>query len=349
MSNWGIIGHEWAVQHLRRSLEHDRLAHAYLLRGPRNIGKALLARRLAQRLVCETVSPDPCGTCRGCRRVLHGNHPDVRTMSLQEQASAGKETTSRELKIDTIRAWQHDIDVRPFEAPCRVFILDDAETLTDQAANALLKTLEEPPPYAVLLLLAQGDGDLLPTIESRCQSLKLRPLPRGVVAAALRERATTLDPAEADLLAAWSGGRIGWALHVLDAPGELDDLRDRIDRLAALHAAPLGDRFRWAEERAKEYRSNPMDIDAWLSLWQTWWRDILLYSADYPTAATNNDRGPVLAAIAATVSLSAAHAFLRRLATARQQLRDNVNPQLVFEHLVLHLPGTGSLPATRSS
>src|SRR5689334_2021482 len=189
--NWGIIGHEWAVDFLRRSLAGARAAHAYLLSGPAGVGKALLALRLAQALNCERGGPDPCLACRACKRIERGNHPDVRVAGMASQAAglkADEAARQKDLKIDTVRDWQSDISLRPYKGRRRVFILHDAERLTEAAANAMLKTLEEPPPYATIILVANSGGDLLPTIVSRCQPLRLRPVPRAKVVAALRER-----------------------------------------------------------------------------------------------------------------------------------------------------------------
>ena len=338
MENWGLIGHTWIVDYLRHSTATGRGSHAYLFAGTTGIGKALLALRLAQRLVCDTGGPDPCLVCRACKRVEHGNHPDVRWSSLVHQAADAKEEAkSRELKIDTVRGWQRDIDMRPFEARSRVFVLDDADTLTEQAANALLKTLEEPPPYAVLILIAQGVGDLLPTVVSRCRVLKLRPVGRDLIAAALIHR-FNVSAGDAALLAAWSGGRIGWAIRFLDQPDLIEQQQARLDVLAGLHAAGQVARLKWAEERAKEYRSDHETVSTWLTLWQSWWRDVLLVGAQCGDAITHLDRRDDLQALAGKTSLGDAQRFLVRLDTARQQLADNVNPQLALEHLVLHLP-----------
>ena len=185
-TRWGIIGHEWAIEFLRRSISRGRTAHAYLLSGPAGVGKALLALRLAQALNCETGGPDPCLACRACKRIERGNYPDVRIGGMAAQAAGLKPEDAarqKELKIDTVREWQSDINLRPYEGRRRVFILHDAEKLSDAAANAMLKTLEEPPPYATLVLVANTAGDLLPTIVSRCQPIKLRPVPRAQVAA----------------------------------------------------------------------------------------------------------------------------------------------------------------------
>jgi DNA polymerase-3 subunit delta' len=338
MKNWGIIGHTAAVAYLRRSLLNGRGAHAYLLSGPAHIGKALLALRLAQRLLCERAGADPCLECRACKRVAHGNHPDVRFISLAAQHAAGKPdaAVSKELKIDTVREWQRDIDLRPFEADRRVFILDDAQTLTEAASNALLKTLEEPPSYAVLILIAHGTGDLLPTIVSRCRLVRLGPVPRTTVAQALRERNVAAE--DAQLVAAWSDGRIGWALDAVANPDLLDQQQQRLDTLMQLGAVSRIERMRWAEERAKEYRGDTAAALDWIRLWQSWWRDVLLVHSGNEGLVTHLDRQPEVQQVAKGTALREVQQFLATLDAAPVQLADNVNPQLVFEHLVLHVP-----------
>lgn len=339
--NWGIIGHEWAIEFLRRSIAGGRVAHAYLLSGPAGVGKALLALRLAQALNCAAGGPDPCLACRACKRIERGNYPDVRVSGMAAQAIGLKPDEAarqKDLKIDTVREWQSDISLRPYEGRRRVLILHDAEKLGDAAANAMLKTLEEPPPYATLVLVANGDGGLLPTIVSRCQPLKLRPVPHMQIAAALRER-YGLDETEADLLAAWSAGRAGWALRMADAPEELAARRSQLDMLVALASQPRGAGFQWAEERAREYRGGDQAaVFAALDLWQSWWRDVMLSAAGCSDLVAHVDRRDELARAAARYPLADIHAFLARLAVAAQQLRENVNPQLALENVVLHLP-----------
>jgi DNA polymerase-3 subunit delta' len=340
--SWNIIGHEWAIDLLRRSIEGGHVAHAYLLSGPANVGKSLLALRIAQALNCEVGGPDPCLACRACKRIERGNHPDVRVAGMASQAAGLKPDEAqrqKELKIDTVREWQADINLRPYEGRRRVFILHDAEKLTDAASNAMLKTLEEPPPHATLILVANTAGDLLPTIVSRCQPIKLRPIPRAAVANALRER-YNLVAGDADLLAAWSGGRVGWALRMVDTPDELEARQSQLDALLALHGKPRGAAFRWAEERAKEYRGGEQAaVFAVLELWQSWWRDVMLAAAGCPEQIAHVDRRDQIAQAAGRYGLAEIHAFIARLDATARQLRENVNPQLALENALLHLPG----------
>jgi DNA polymerase III subunit delta' len=316
---WGIIGHAWAVDFLQRSIAAGRGAHAYLISG----------------------TAEPCLTCRSCRRIERSNHPDVRIAGMASQGASLKPDEAarqRDLKIDTVRQWQADINLKPFEGQHRVLILHDAERLTEAAANAMLKTLEEPPPYATLVLVANTAGDLLPTIVSRCQPIKLRPVPRAAVTAALVERLNLL-PEDAALLAAWSGGRPGWAIRMVQAPEEIELRQQQTADLLLLPSAGRDARFRWAEERAKAYRSGEQEqVFATLALWQGLWRDVLLLAADCPEQIVNLDRRAELTHLAQQVSLRDAQEFLTRLDAAARQLRENVNPQLVFENLGLHVP-----------
>lgn len=337
--HWHITGHEWAVTYLQRSLARGYQGHAYVISGPASIGKALLALRLAQALNCVRETDRPCLDCPVCRRITNGNHPDVRLAGMATQATglkASEAARQKDLKIGTIRAWQRDITLRPYEGRRRVFILHDAERLNEEASNAMLKTLEEPPPFATLILVANSDT-LLPTVVSRCQTLRLRPLPRQQVARALIEQGVPSD--RANLLAAWSGGRIGWAIHMAENQDALQLRQEQLDILLALQSQSRGARFRWAEERSKEYRGGEQDVVfAWIDLWQSWWRDVILVAAGCPETVTHIDRQAELTQMAQHYPLHEIYRFAARCSEVAQQLRDNVNPQLVLENLLLHLP-----------
>jgi DNA polymerase-3 subunit delta' len=338
---WNIIGHTWAIDHLRRSIAGGRAAHAYLISGPAEVGKGLMALRLAQALNCEQGGPDPCLECRTCGRIQRANYPDVRIAGLTSQAAglkAEEAARQRDLKIDTIREWQADITLRPYEGRRRVFILHDAERMSEAASNAMLKTLEEPPHYATLVLVANTAGDLMPTIVSRCQPIKLRPVPRALLAEELQRR-RSLSAGDAELLAAWSSGRPGWALRMVDNPDELEARQTLLDELAGLASLPRAEALRWAEEQSKLFRGGEQaNVYAALDLWQGWWRDVMLTSAGCSEAVTHIDRRKELELAAKRYTLPQLHAFLRRISQTAQQLRENVNPQLAIENVLLHLP-----------
>ena len=202
-ANWPVSGHDWAVLSLDRAVSADRPAHAYLISGPPQIGKATLARSLALALDCQAAeSARPCGQCRSCQLINAGKHPDAQLI----------EPDGARVKIDQVRALQHDLALRPIEGRYRVAIFDQFETATIEAQNALLKTLEEPPDYVVLIVLAADPELLLPTIVSRCQQMPLRPLTIAQVREALIKQ-WNVEPDQANLLAHFSGGRLGWAVN----------------------------------------------------------------------------------------------------------------------------------------
>ncbi|NNJ10028.1 DNA polymerase III subunit delta' [Chloroflexales bacterium ZM16-3] len=337
--SWNIVGHEWAVEQLRRSILAGSDAQAYLFSGPPGLGKAAIALQMAQALNCERSPGDPCQECRACRRIARGNHPDVRVAGMATQAAGLKPDEAarqKELKIATVREWQRDISLRPYEGRRRVLILHDAERLNEESSNAMLKTLEEPPDYATIILVANS-SELLPTIVSRCRVLRLRPLPRRQVAEALTARNIAAE--DADLLAAWSGGRVGWALQAAANPERITARQEHLDALMELGEQGRAAIFRWAEQRAKEYRGGEQEVVfAWLDLWQGWWRDVLLVTAGCPDSIVNIDRREDLARLAARHPLPAIHTFVGRIGAAAQQLRENGNPQLVLENMLLHMP-----------
>ncbi|WP_129677015.1 DNA polymerase III subunit delta' [Candidatus Chloroploca sp. Khr17] len=336
---WQILGHDWAIAQLKNNIQAGTDAHAYLISGVPGIGKALLALRFAQALNCEAGLGEPCLTCRTCRRIERGNHPDVRIASMATQAAglkADEAARQKELKIATIRAWQNDLSLRPYEARRRILILHDAERLNEEASNAMLKTLEEPPPYATLILVANSTN-LLPTIVSRCRVLRLRPLPRREVATALEARGIASD--EAATLAAWSGGRIGWAIQMLAQPEAIAQRDEQLESLLALSQQGVSAGLRWAEQRAKEYRTGEQaTVFAWLDLWQSWWRDVLLVAAGCAESVINLDRQEHLAQAARRYDARQAYTMVAKINQAVQQLRENGNPQLVLESVVLQLP-----------
>ena len=206
MSFEQIVGHERAVKILRRALETDRVAHAYLFTGPEGVGKATTARLFAKALLCLDGTDDACGECIACRKFDHGNHPDV-----IEIAPAGAQ-----MKIDQIREFQSRLAYAPVEGQWRVCILNPASALNVQASNALLKILEEPPEGNVLILLAQNTFSLLPTVVSRCQALPFMPLRFEEIVEFLCER-LGWDRIEAEKAASYAEGSIGQALALEDS------------------------------------------------------------------------------------------------------------------------------------
>jgi DNA polymerase-3 subunit delta' len=322
---WAIVGHEWAVTLLRRSLIESRIGHAYLITGSPQIGKTTLARTFAKALNCACPQTDkrPCDACRSCRLVGEDNHPDVRIV----------EPDGIYLKIQQVRDLQHQVALSPVEGRWKIYILREMERATAEAANALLKTLEEPPSYAVLILTAGEAEALLPTIVSRCQPVPLRPLSRQTVEQALMDRWQVL-PERASLLANLSGGRLGWAVEASRKPARLEQRSQRLDELQALLGQGHADRFTYAERLSRE----PVVLREVMGLWLTWWRDLLLVTHGSTAALTHQDRKMELQRWAEELQPQQARRAVEAIRTAIQGLDSHVNPRLTAELLMLNLP-----------
>jgi DNA polymerase-3 subunit delta' len=324
-TTWNIAGHDWAVRFLQRAVISNSVSHAYLFTGPSGIGKTTLARTLAAALLCQAKDTPPCGACRACDLLAKGSHPDLHIVA--------SERIGDSLKIEQVRDLQRQLALTPVEARWRVAILRRFEEATTSAANALLKTLEEPPPYVVLAVTASNADQLLPTIVSRCQQVPLRPIPVTMVQQALIER-WDVEPEQAELLAHLSGGRLGWAVRTLSDKAALQRRAQCLDDLHNLLAASTTERFRYAEKLAR----NPVATQETLDLWISWWRDVMLLTAKSNTPLTNVDRQSTLRDHARRFDVKRSAAVLDALRNAVDRLSHNANPRLTVEVLMLDLP-----------
>lgn len=321
---------------LQRSLRSGRLSHAYLIAGPPHVGKMTLAVGLSQAVNCESGEP-PCGVCRSCQRIAAGKHPDIKVMSLLS-AERPKEKPRTEIGIDDVRDMQHEASLPPYEGRYKVFVVDGTERLSTEAANSVLKILEEPPPRVLILLLSSREHELLPTVTSRCQRLEMRPLSASISREVLVQR-WGADPEKADLMARLSGGCLGWAVSALADAEYLERRRQDIAALNAVVSMSYRERFNVAAEWTRRFERSRDDIAGLLNLWLGWWRDVLLVRAGCPAAVTNIDLKSDLEAQAAQFiteeALSAAGSVFRAI----EQLSVNANPRLVLEVLMLAIPG----------
>lgn len=324
--NWNIVGHEWAVDMLKKHVIHGTMRHAYLFAGPPGLGRRTLALRFAQALNCQTPSEPgvPCGECRDCKQIASMQHPDLTIV--QADAEGGT------MKVDQIRDARKTLTYKPYQSKYRVALFLRFHEANDSAANALLKTLEEAPSYAVLILTADNPEQLLPTIISRCEVLRLRPLNVAEIQTALEDKG--YEARQSKLIAHISGGRFGYARHLLESESMLDERDARLNDLQTLISASRVEKFAYADKLSRDKDSMRQAILIWLS----YWRDVMLRTAQAETPLVNVDRNLEIEDVASRMDLSAARKTVTGLENTLEKMDRNVNTRLLAEVLLLDLP-----------
>jgi DNA polymerase-3 subunit delta' len=324
--SWQIAGHEWAARLLKGHIHGGEVRHAYLFTGPQGVGRRTLALQFAQALNCLN-PPAPgefCGECRICRQTAAMQHSDLAVLQAEKEGGI--------LKVEQVREVQHSLSLLPYEARYRVALLLRFQEANPNAQNALLKTLEEAPQRVVLLLTADSAESLLPTIVSRCEVLRLRPLALDRLQQELQDR--SLSPADARLLAHLSGGRLGEALRLKDDPGRLEQRRAFIDDLLHMLSASRRERFTYAEAVVKDKESLREGYGIWLSFW----RDLMLRTASPDLPLINLDMEVEINSLADQVDLPTARACVAALEQGITRLDGNLNGRLLTEVLLLDWP-----------
>lgn len=322
-SNWNLLGHDWAVDMLRRHIATGEARHAYLFAGPAGLGRRSLALAFARALNC-TNPPAPgesCGQCRDCKQITAMAHPDLAVIQAENEGGT--------LKVEHVREVKRTISLKPYQSKYRVALFLRFQEANPNASNALLKTLEEAPAHAILLLTADNPEALLPTIVSRCEVLRLRPLPLEQVEKELVRRGA--ESGQASLIAHVSGGRPGYAFRLLEDKSLLEFRGQRLDDLQKLLTASRVDKFAYAEKLAKE-----KDVMRQVFLvWQSFWRDVLLRAAKADSPLANVDRAEEIETLAQQLDLSVARRRVTETERAIRQMERNVNARLLAEVLLL--------------
>ncbi|HWP58746.1 MAG TPA: DNA polymerase III subunit delta' [Candidatus Acidoferrales bacterium] len=331
-----IVGHEHQLRSLRKSLECDRLHHAYLFVGPEGVGKKTVALALAKALHCRELRLDFCDHCPSCLSIRDGNCPDVHTVEPQP----GK----KDISIGQIRELIARLSLRSFSGKRKVALVDPADLMNYHAQNALLKTLEEPPENSLLILVAQNSGALLPTVLSRCVRVSFGFLPIAD-AASLIARATGLEPPESQLRAALALGSVGQALAWTNE--DIHDERKKwIERYAGLRAADCRAALGLAEELAAD-KERCAKVLRWLEGWS---RDLLAFRVTArPDMIRNVDLLDMLQRQAASASAEQLLEMLAELAFVREALKKTYNRRMILENFFVKLIGEPQALGPRSS
>jgi DNA polymerase-3 subunit delta' len=341
-----LIGHGDALAWLRRALQTGRFAHAYLITGPRSVGKRTFALEIAQALNCvaPNVEHRPDHTCQHCRLIQRMVHPDVRLVrraperrliSLKPPAVAGPQRDYS----DNVQFIQADAQLKPIMGRTKVYVIVNAEELAEDAGNRLLKTLEEPAPSVVFLLTAVERGGVLPTIASRCQEIRLRPSPRAELAEALVGLGT--DAERAAQLAALAGGRQGWAVSAARDAGLFEQQQTFARQLVEAVGGTRLDRLVRARSLSERWTTQPEMVRETLRVWMSWWRDVLLVQLGLTDRVVHLEptEQRALRAAADQVEPTAVRQATAALQQTLTDLDTNVNARLVLDLLLLRLPG----------
>ncbi len=318
-----IIGHEQIIEHFQNAIGMDKVSHSYILNGPRLSGKKMLAEAFAMALQCEKQGTEGCMECRSCKQAVSHNHPDIIYL-VHEKPNT--------ISVDDIRRQiNQDVAVKPYASPYKIYIVDEAEKMNLQAQNALLKTIEEPPAYVVILLLTSNADIFLPTILSRCIRLNLKPAANEKIRSYLMKNLQIPDY-QADISTAFAQGNVGKAIQLASSE-HFNELKESaiqlMKRLKDIDVYEMGE----AVKQISEYK---MSVNDYFDIMLVWYRDVLMYKA------TMDINGLIFKEQVYDIKKQASHSsyhgiqeILKALDKAKTRLNANVNFDIVIELLLL--------------
>lgn len=318
-----VVGHKDILKYISSAVENNRVSHAYILNGERGSGKKMLANLFAMTLLCETGDNEPCGKCHSCKQAESGNHPDIIRVTHEKPNS---------ISVDDIRTQVNNtVDIKPYQGPYKVYIIPQADMMTPQAQNAILKTIEEPPSYAVFLLLTENAETLLPTINSRCVMLKLRNIKDTLIKKYLMENLEIPDY-KADMCTAFAQGNMGRAIMLANSDHFNEIREEAVQLLKHINEMELNE----IVAAVKNMSVYKLEITDYLDIIMIWYRDVLLYKATKEIdKVVFKDQLQSIKEQARKSSYEGIELILESLEKAKARLKANVNFDLVMELLFL--------------
>ena len=318
-----ILGNEMVKDHFKKAIQNHKISHAYILTGEAGMGRKSIANAFAMTLLCEKGGSEPCMMCHSCKQVMSGNHPDLIYVTHEKPGSIG---------VDDVREQINDtIMIRPYSSYYKIYIVDEAEKMTVQAQNALLKTIEEPPAYGIIILLTTNADTFLQTILSRCVRLDFRPLRDTLVTQYLQEKYDLTDY-ECRFATAFAQGKIGRAVTIATSK-EFAQLKEEV-----MHVIRYAKEMTTAEIMAevKNIANYKLTIDDYLDLMAMWYRDVLVFkSTKDSNALIFKDEMSLLAEQAKNCSYEGLEDILKSIDKVKLRLKANVNFDLVIELLIM--------------
>lgn len=316
-----VIGHREVIGHLQKGIQENKVSHAYILAGEQGSGKRLLADIFARTLQCQKGSIEPCGTCPSCIQAAGGNQPDIIYVT-HEKASLG---------VDDIRNQVNgDVAIKPYSSPYKIYIIPDGEKMTEQAQNALLKTIEEPPEYAVFLLLTENINMFLPTILSRCVTLQLKPVEPKLIKKFLMEKKQIPDYL-AELSAGFSQGNVGKAIRYASSEEFIERKQDTIHVLTHVDEMKNYEIMQFIKKMAEQKKN----ITDYLDLMLLWYRDVLLFKVTQdPNGLLFADEISNIRKQAQDREYEKIEAIIQAIEKAKVRLKANVNFETAMELMI---------------
>lgn len=322
-----ILGHEGAKAHLQAALTSGQMSHAYLIEGTAGVGKKTLANAFVKALLCEQplANGESCGCCQSCRSFDHGNHPDVKRIRAEEDKNS---ISVKQVRDELVK----DISIRPYGSRYKVYIIEAADKLTIEAQNAMLKTLEEPPAYGRILLLAESAAAFLPTILSRCVRVSLQPLSQQLIRQGLERRGIRGE--RASIAAAFAQGSLGQALMLCEDE-DFEKVRQSLFQFLA--QIPQLSQLEIMRE-AKLWEQYKSEQDTIFSLLLIWYRDILVYQeTGDPGRLLCSDQARTVSGLAAYYSNRKLIRLIEMTLDIHKKLKANANPALAVDCLLMNL------------